>query len=189
MAASIGYLLGSLPVALWWARRYGVDLYATSDGNPGAWNALEQLGGRRALPAFLGDGVKGLAAGLIGRAIGGDDVYAYVGVAGAMLGHCFPLFARFRGGKAIMTFGGGAFALAPVAALICVAVLALVALARSLDLGVKLAVFGFPVVQAAFDGLHRVAWTGALMAIIGLRFLVGRRSSPATPAGDARPTG
>ena len=43
-ATVAGYLLGSIPVALLVARRHGVDLYATGDGNPGAWNALEQLG-------------------------------------------------------------------------------------------------------------------------------------------------
>ena len=44
VAALIGYLLGSIPVALLVARRHGVDLHRTGDGNPGAWNALEQLG-------------------------------------------------------------------------------------------------------------------------------------------------
>ncbi len=182
LTALIGYLLGSLPLALLWARRYGIDLYATSDGNPGAWNALEQLGGRRALPAFVGDGAKGLVAGLAGRALGHDDAHAYVGVAAAMLGHCFPLFSHFRGGKAIMTFAGGALALSLVPALICYAALALVGWARGAGTGARVAVFGFPLVQAPFDGLHRVAWTGALMCIIGLRFLVGRRSAPARSA-------
>src|ERR671917_755859 len=85
-AIILGYLLGSIPVALLVARRHGVDLYATSDGNPGAWNALEQLGARRAWPAFAGDGAKGLAAGLVGHALG--DVWtAYAAVAAAMLGH------------------------------------------------------------------------------------------------------
>jgi glycerol-3-phosphate acyltransferase PlsY len=46
VAAVLGYLLGSIPVALLVARRHGVDLRRTGDGNPGAWNALEQLGGR-----------------------------------------------------------------------------------------------------------------------------------------------
>ena len=57
-AVIVGYLLGSIPVSLLVARRYGVDLRTTGDGNPGAWNALEQLGGRRAAPAFLGDAAK-----------------------------------------------------------------------------------------------------------------------------------
>jgi len=47
-ACIVGYLLGSVPVSLLVGRRHGVDLYATGDGNPGAWNALEQLGWRRA---------------------------------------------------------------------------------------------------------------------------------------------
>lgn len=180
-----GYLLGSLPLALWWARRYGVDLRATGDGNPGAWNALEQLGGRRAWPAFVGDGAKGLLAGLAGRALGGDAAHAYVGVAAAMLGHCFPLFSRFRGGKAVMTFGGAALALSLLPALICYAALALLAAAGRPALGARVAVCAFPVVQIPFDGLRRVAWTGGLMCIIGLRFLVGRRSVPASPGRDA----
>ena len=62
VAAVLGYLLGSIPVALLVARRHGVDLRRTGDGNPGAWNALEQLGGRRAAPAFLGDAAKGAAS-------------------------------------------------------------------------------------------------------------------------------
>lgn len=65
-AALVGYLLGSVPVALLVARRHGVDLFATGDGNPGAWNALEQLGARRAWPAFVGDALKGTLAGLAG---------------------------------------------------------------------------------------------------------------------------
>src|SRR5918998_4266639 len=104
-AAIIGYLLGSIPVALLVARRHGVDLRGTGDGNPGAWNALEQLGAKRAWPAFAGDGAKGLAAGLAGYALGGVWT-AYAAVGAAMLGHALPLFARFRGGKSVMTFAG-----------------------------------------------------------------------------------
>ena len=55
IAVLLGYLLGSIEVSLLVARAHGVDLYATADGNPGAWNALEQLGPRRAWPAFAGD--------------------------------------------------------------------------------------------------------------------------------------
>jgi glycerol-3-phosphate acyltransferase PlsY len=66
LSAIVGYVLGSVPVALIVARRHGVDLYRTSDGNPGAWNALEQLGARRAWPAFVGDALKGTLAGIAG---------------------------------------------------------------------------------------------------------------------------
>ena len=88
-AALIGYLLGSIPASSIVARRHGVDLLRTADGNPGAWNALEQLGWRRAWAAFAGDGLKGALAGLAGLALAGSWG-AYVGVAGAMAGHALP---------------------------------------------------------------------------------------------------
>ena len=114
VAAVLGYLLGSIPVALLVARRHGVDLFATGDGNPGAWNALEQLGGRRALPAFLGDAAQGRSSPALARAgLGGLVGRLRRRWPAAMVGHAFPLFAGFRGGKAVMTFVGGAFALSP----------------------------------------------------------------------------
>ena len=179
-AIVVGYLLGSIPVALLVAARHGVDLRRTGDGNPGAWNALEQLGARRAWPAFVGDGAKGLAAGLVGHALG--DVWtAYAAVAAAMLGHAFPLFARLRGGKSVMTFAGGAFALGPLAALVALAACAALSL-RSFALGARVGVFGFPLAQLAFDGVERVAATGALMTLIGALFLLRGRSGPASSA-------
>jgi acyl phosphate:glycerol-3-phosphate acyltransferase len=182
-----GYTAGSVPVALLVARRHGVDLLAVGDGNPGAWNALDQLGARRAWPAFVGDGLKGLVAGGVGRALGGGWGPAYAGVAGAMLGHCFPVWTRFRGGKAVMTFAGGAFALSPPAAAIALAACGAVSAVRGFAWGARVGVWSFPLVQLAFDGPRRVAWTGALMCLIGARYLVVRRPGPATPgAGGAR---
>lgn len=186
VAVLAGYLLGSIPVSLLVGRAHGVDLYATGDGNPGAWNALEQLGPRRAWPAFVGDALKGTAAGLIGYGLAGGVAGAYAGVAAAMVGHAFPLFAHFRGGKSVMTFAGGAFALSPVAAAISLVLCVLVSLGtRSFAFGARAGVFGFPLVQLAFDPPAQVAATGALMALIGARFLLaGRRSAPATSATD-----
>lgn len=181
----VGYLLGSIPVSLLVARAHAVDLYATGDGNPGAWNALQQLGVRRAWPAFAGDALKGTAGGLIGYALAGVGG-AYAGVAGAMAGHAFPLFAHFRGGKSVMTFAGGAFAFSPAAAAVALAACLLVSAgARSFAVGARVGVFGFPLVQLAFDPPLRVAATGALMTLIGLRFLTSRRSGRATSATGA----
>ncbi len=187
VAAALGYLLGSIPVSLLVARAHGIDLRATGDGNPGAWNALEQLGARRAWPAFAGDALKGTAAGLVGLALAGP-AGAYAGVAGAMAGHALPLFARLRGGKSVMTFAGGAFALSPLAAAIALAACVLVSVARrSFALGARVGVFGFPLVQLAFDPPGRVAATGALMSIIGLRFLLARRTSARATSATGAP--
>lgn len=177
-ALIIGYLLGSVPVALLVARRHGIDLRRTADGNPGAWNALEQLGAHRAWPAFIGDGLKGALAGLAGLALGGIWV-AYVGVAAAMLGHALPLFARFRGGKSVMCFAGGMFALSPVAAGLALAACLVVSLARrSFAVGARVGVFGVPLVQLLVDPVERVAATGGLMTLIGLLFLLRRTPAP-----------
>ena len=178
IAAVVGYVLGSIPVALIVARRHGVDLHSTGDGNPGAWNALEQLGGRRAWPAFIGDALKGLLAGVVGHAVG--DVWtAYVAVAAAMVGHAYPLFAGFRGGKAVMTFVGGAFAVAPFAALIVLALCAAVTAASRFAYGARAGVFAFPLAQLALYPVEEVAATGGLMCVIGALFAVKTPRSPA----------
>ena len=184
VAIILGYLLGSIPVALIVARRHGVDLRRTSDGNPGAWNALEQLGPRRAAPAFLGDAAKALAAGLIGLALGGWWV-GFAGVAAAMVGHAFPVFAHFRGGKAVMAFVGGGFALAPLAATAALVLCGATTAATEFKYGARVGVFAYPALQLAFGPVEHVIGTGALMCLIGLLF-VGR-SAPATPAAGAAP--
>jgi acyl phosphate:glycerol-3-phosphate acyltransferase len=185
----IGYLLGSIPVSLIVARAHGVNLYETADGNPGAWNALEQLGVRRAWPAFVGDGLKGTLAALAGLALAGSWG-AYVGAGAAMLGHALPLFARFRGGKAVMTFVGGAFAFAPVPAAIALGACAAVSLfARSFAVGARTGVFAFPLIQLFFDPVAEVAATGALMTLVGLLFFLRRdRSGRASSGSAAAPT-
>ena len=177
VAILVGYGLGGIPVALLVARRHGVDLRRTADGNPGAWNALEQLGARRAWPAFAGDGLKGTLAGLVGLALGGIWV-AYAGVAAAMLGHAFPATQRGRGGKSVMTFVGGMLALTPLTVLLCVAACVAVSLAwRPFGPGARVGVFLAPLIQLALDPVERVAATGGLMTLIGLLFVLkpGRR--------------
>lgn len=158
------------------------------DGNPGAWNALEQLGWARAWPAFAIDGAKGLiAAGLgwwcLGAGPGsavaetGDAWVAWACVGAAMLGHALPPWAPRSGGKSVMTFTGGAIGLVPVAALPLVGVFVVLAVAGRAALGARVAVFAFPVVQALVTPLVQVGWTGVLMTLIGALFLVRRAPS------------
>jgi glycerol-3-phosphate acyltransferase PlsY len=187
LAAVTGYLLGSIPVSLLVARHHGVDLYHTADGNPGAWNALQQLGARRAWPAFAGDGAKALVAGVIGQLLGGWWL-AWVAVLAAMVGHALPVFARGRGGKSVMCFVGGAFALSPLAALACLALCALVTITRRFAWGARGCVFAFPLAQLITDPVRHVAGTVVLMGLIGLLFaLRRRRPGRATAAPDAPP--
>jgi glycerol-3-phosphate acyltransferase PlsY len=187
VACIVGYLLGSVPVSLLVARSHGVDLHRTGDGNPGAWNALEQLGWARAWPAFIGDALKGSLAALAGLAIGGVWV-AYAAVA-AMIGHAFPVFAGFRGGKSVMTFVGGAIVLDPVAGAIALCLLAGLSFTRGgFALGARVGVFAFPVVQLFTAPIEQVAATGALMCLVGARFLFAGRSGRATRVPGESPT-
>lgn len=184
----VGYLLGSVPASLLVARRHGVDLYHTGDGNPGAWNALEQLGWARAWPAFVGDGSKGLLAGVAGNALGGVWV-AYAAVAAAMIGHAFPAFASLRGGKSVMTFVGGALVLAPVAGAIALVLLLLLLFTRGgFALGARVGVFSFPLLQLATSPVSHVAATGGLMCLIGARFVMSRSGRATTAAGESPTT-
>ena len=184
-AVIIGYLLGSVPVAVLVARRHGVDLRRSGDGNPGAWNALEQLGARRAWPAFVGDGAKALLAGLAGLTLAGWWG-GWAGVAAAMVGHALPVFARLRGGKSVMCFVGGAFALSPLAALTALGVCGVVTAAASFKWGARAGIFGYPALQLAFDPVQRVAATGALICIIGALFAAGRLRGTARGPSPAR---
>ena len=93
-----------------------------------------------------------------------------------MLGHALPVFARFRGGKSVMCFAGGMFALSPLAALLALAACVLASLARrSFAVGARIGVFGVPLAQLLFDPVERVAATGGLMTLIGLLFLLKRQ--------------
>jgi acyl phosphate:glycerol-3-phosphate acyltransferase len=171
VVAVLGYLLGSIPVAVLVARRHDVELRSVGDRNPGWWNAKERLGVRAAGPIFAGDVLKGASAAAIGRWLGEPWWAGYVAGAAAMIGHAWPVFAGFRGGRSILTFAGAMCVLSPLAAAISIAAGALVALAtRRFAFGARAAVFGFPLVQAFVEPRARVAATGALMGIIGLRF-------------------
>lgn len=184
MVAVAGYLVGSIPVAVIVGRAHGVDLRSVGDRNPGWWNAKALLGRRAAVPVLLGDtakGAVGAAAGLVGAAIGDgwgpDWVLGYVGGAAAMIGHAWPVFAGWRGGRSVLCFVGAMCVVAPWPALVCVGVLAVVtAAARSFAWGARAAVFGLPVVQIVIEGPYRTAATGALMCVIGARFALARRA-------------
>jgi len=118
-----GYLLGSIPFGVVLARVLrGEDIRAQGSGNIGASNVWRTYGRRLGAPVAALDVAKGLVPALVGLKVGGEWVGVLAGAA-AMLGHARPVWLRFtKGGKMVATGGGVAFALAPVAAGICLAV-------------------------------------------------------------------
>lgn len=120
--AAFGYLLGSIPFGMVLARVMGLgNLREIGSGNIGATNVLRTGNKTAAALTLLLDGGKGLVAVLLARAFGGEDT-AQVAALAAMLGHCYPVWLGFRGGKGVATFLGILLALSfPVGLAACAA--------------------------------------------------------------------
>jgi glycerol-3-phosphate acyltransferase PlsY len=174
IAVVVGYLLGCIQIANLVARRRAdIDLREVGDRNPGFWNARESLGRTAAVPIFVGDVAKGLAAAGFGALLADDGVWGLTYVAGgaAMVGHAFPVFSRFAGGRSILTFVGTVLIATPIATLISVGLLLVVFVAtRSFAWASRAGMIALPFVQIAVEGPFRTAATGVLMTFIGLRF-------------------
>ena len=136
----LGYLLGSIPFGLLLTRAAGLgDIRKVGSGNIGATNVLRT--GRKGLAAatLLLDALKGIAAVLIARQLG--ELAAVGAAAGAVLGHMFPVWLSFKGGKGMATALGVMWGLAwPVGAIACAAWLAFAAMFRYSSLATLLSV-------------------------------------------------
>ncbi|MEM1065751.1 MAG: glycerol-3-phosphate 1-O-acyltransferase PlsY [Pseudomonadota bacterium] len=119
-AGVLGYLLGSVPFGIVIARAFGLgDLRAIGSGNIGATNVLRTGNRWAAFLTLILDAGKGGAAVLFARAIAGEDAAQIAGLA-AFIGHLYPVWLRFEGGKGVATFLGTLLALAwPVGLAAC----------------------------------------------------------------------
>jgi glycerol-3-phosphate acyltransferase PlsY len=129
--AIVGYLLGSIPFGMVLAKLMKLgDLRDIGSGNIGATNVLRTGNKVAALGTLILDGGKGAAAVLLARALAGEDAAQLAGLM-AFIGHCYPVWLSFKGGKGVATFLGLMLALAwPVGALCCLAWLVTAALSR-----------------------------------------------------------
>lgn len=119
--AVIGYLLGSIPFGMVLARVMGLgNLREIGSGNIGATNVLRTGNKTAAALTLLLDGGKGAVAVLLARAMAGEDA-AQLAALAAFLGHCYPIWLGFRGGKGVATFLGIFLALAWPVGLACCA--------------------------------------------------------------------
>jgi len=142
-----GYLLGSIPTAVWLGKWFGkIDIREHGSGNAGATNALRVLGRKWGLVVLALDISKGLAAVLLlvplltfGRPHDPGLLSVLAGTA-AIVGHIFPVTIGFRGGKGVGTSAGVMFALAPLVALTALVIwVAVVSVTRYVSLGSMLA--------------------------------------------------
>lgn len=139
-AIVLGYLLGSCPFAHWVTRwRTGLKIRHVGDGNVGARNVWHMVGPLWGSLVGLLDGVKGLAAVLIARLIGSSMAGELLAGPAAILGHWFPLFLHFQGGKGLSATLGVMLAWNPWSTLSGVAVLGIAQLfLRNLDRSIVL---------------------------------------------------
>lgn len=131
-----GYVLGSIPTGFLAGRAWGVDVRQAGSGNIGMANVLRTVGKWPAVVTMIGDMLKGFAPVFLARTVAENQwVVAAVALA-AVVGHCWPVFLRFKGGKAVATGAGTTIALAPVVGLMLFAFWwAVVLLTRYTSLG------------------------------------------------------
>jgi glycerol-3-phosphate acyltransferase PlsY len=196
--AVAAYLLGAIPFGLLVARSgAGVDLRRVGSGNIGATNVLRAVGKRAAALTLVLDLAKGVLAVAIARAVGlSARGLALVAVA-AVLGHVFPVFLGFRGGKGVATTLGVVLAAMPVVGLSLLGIWLGVAVAsRYSSLAALSAVTALPVLAYFLDGrLPLVVASGALAVLVvarhreniarlwrGTEGKIGQRVTPANRA-------
>jgi glycerol-3-phosphate acyltransferase PlsY len=126
LSVIIGYLLGSIPTAYIVARvRKGIDIRTIGSGNMGGANVMREIGTHEGVFVGLFDVAKGAGTILIGQALNLPELWVFGAGFAAVVGHNFPVFAGFRGGRGSATIIGIFLVLAPIAALVTLAVVAI----------------------------------------------------------------
>jgi glycerol-3-phosphate acyltransferase PlsY len=172
--AIAGYIFGSIPFGMIMARVMGLgNLRDIGSGNIGATNVLRTGNKTAAALTLLFDAGKGAAIVLIARAMASEDAAQIAGLA-AFIGHCFPAWLRFKGGKGVATYFGLMLALAPFIGLITGAIWLMVAgLSRYSSLAALMAAGWTPVVAS----LMGYGWIFALSAVLAVLIYVRHKDN------------
>lgn len=146
------YFLGSIPTAVWWGKRYyGIDVREFGSGNSGATNTFRVLGKKAGIPVLIIDIVKGILAVLLAHLSpfvfdSNQFVNLQLGLGiAALVGHVFPIFAGFRGGKGVATILGIVICLTPLTSLMVLGIfLTSLLITRYVSLSSMIAGLSFP---------------------------------------------
>ena len=155
-----GYLLGSISTGVVLSKLFAnTDIRSQGSGNAGTTNMLRVLGRKMALFTFIGDMLKGIIAVFIGKWLVGGELGGLLGVVGAVLGHYYPLYFGFKGGKGIATSFGSLLFVFPIQALLAFAVfLILVALTHYVSVGSVAAAVTLPLLIVITRFQEPVLW-------------------------------
>lgn len=177
----LAYFLGSIPFSFLIVKLVArKDVRSVGSGNVGATNVMRAAGKAAGIAALVLDVAKGLAAVLIARLLGSPPIVVGAAAFVVMLGHCYPVWLGFRGGKGVATSGGAMAALAPLALTMALLVLlGVIAWKRYVSLGSIAASASFPLFVWATQLLgweERDPWLLVAAVLIGL-FVVFRHRS------------
>jgi acyl phosphate:glycerol-3-phosphate acyltransferase len=172
LAIAAAYIVGSIDFAVVVGRMHGIDIHNEGSGNPGASNVLRTLGKVPAAMVFIGDMLKGTVGAAMGMIASGTTNpmvhWALLAGLAAVIGHCYPIFHRFKGGKGVATAGGVMLWVVPLVA-IGSAVLwaAIVKLTKTASIGsLVLALITLPL--ALWRGVEGLAllWLGIMILLV-----------------------
>jgi acyl phosphate:glycerol-3-phosphate acyltransferase len=172
LAIVAAYVVGSINFAVLVGKMHGVNIDEEGSGNPGASNILRTLGKGPAAMVYLADTLKGVIGAAMGMVASGtaDPTVQWAFLAGlaAVVGHCYPIFHRFRGGKGVATAGGVFLFTIPIAAVIMMAVWAVsVKLTKTASMG-SLAVMVLSIPLAIWQGVTGLGlvWIGLMLVLV-----------------------
>jgi len=178
IAVVAAYLVGSIPFAQLLSRRRGVDLRRVGSGNVGASNVLRTLGVWPAVVAMMLDAVKGTVAVLVAQRLTNGVAAPVMAGLASMIGHVYPVWLRFRGGKGVATAAGAFAVLTPVAVAAAMGVFLLtVAFTRFISVGsmaAALTLAGWAIASDAPAVVGIGAAIGAALVLVGHRANVVR---------------
>jgi acyl phosphate:glycerol-3-phosphate acyltransferase len=175
------YLLGSIPFGYVAGKIRGIDIRKIGSGNIGATNVVRVLGKRYGYSVFVLDFLKGFGAVKISISIatdarpewGSPEIFGILAAIASVIGHSFPLWLKFRGGKGVATAAGALFGLMPVAALIAVIIwISIFWFTRYVSLASVVSAVALPLVILIMTRLNQIRGNALFYSSLGIAVLV-----------------
>jgi glycerol-3-phosphate acyltransferase PlsY len=170
----ISYLLGSIPFAYIISRQKGIDIRILGDRNVGAFNVFRNVGFGAGMTTLILDVLKGTAAILVAKAFNPDEIFIFLSGIAAVMGHIWPIFLRFKGGRGEATIIGVLFALVPlqIAITLVLAIIVLFTTRNSIWVGMMLFI-PLPFICLAFYWLTGQPHIGTIIYTVALPCISG----------------
>jgi acyl phosphate:glycerol-3-phosphate acyltransferase len=185
LAFVLAYFIGAIPFSIWIGKKfYGVDVRTSGSGNAGATNTFRVLGTQAGILVLTLDILKGVLAVLLANWLGSENfsfeqmLYYRLGLGiMAAIGHIFPVYLNFKGGKGVATFFGVVIAIFPWAALICMGIFFLIFYtSHYVSLGSIIAALAFPFGVLFVQHVHNAVILIAVFLIPVIIFYTHRKN-------------